>query len=420
MQDIAIIAAVLVVVASVRDRIAGWPLTPPMLFVGAGMLLGPGLLGAIKIDVPEGMVISLTEVTLALLLFADASRVDISRMSRRNNLPARLLGIGLPLTIALGTAIVGVLLVDLDWVHALLVGAVLAPTDAALGEAVVTDERVPLRIRQGLNVESGVNDGMVVPVVTVALALLVGEELDEPTIILTDALKEIVFGVFCGFVVGFILGRLLPWLRASHWAENESLRFVAFGGAIAAWAGAEYLGGNGFIGAFIAGMTLRSLGGEGVCARTELVEDVGTMGSSAAFIWFGATVVWPAMEGLTVPLVLCVLALLTVARMVPVAIALIGSGLRAPTVAFMGWFGPRGLASMLFGLLIREQYDAEDPVLFHIIALTVFASVVLHGVTAAPWAAAYGRWWTECEADDPDMAEGYPGMHAPLRGARKG
>ncbi len=416
MEDVAVLAVMVVIVTSVQGRIASWPLTPPMLFVGAGLLLGPHALDILRADVGDETLVHVTQLTLALLLFSDASRIDPVALREGASLPTRLLGIGLPLTIAAGTVAAHFLLGGLDWANALLVGAVLAPTDAALGQAVVSDPRVPVRIRQALNVESGVNDGLVVPVVTVALALVVGSELEGPGVVIGEALLEIILGVGVGVAGGMILGRLISWLSIHKWANDDALRIVTLGAGLAIWALAEQAGGNGFIAAFVAGATTRSVRRRDISKRFELTEDVGSVGASVIFMWFGALLVWPALDALSWPVVWCALAMLTVVRMVPVAISLRGTGLRPPSVAFIGWFGPRGLASVLFGMLIIVEYDPDDASLFHVVTLVVLASVLLHGMSAAPGARLYGQWYAS--HTEPELAEAENSAASPLRGGR--
>lgn len=394
MLDLAIVAGVLAVVAAVRHLIEDLPVTAPMLYVAAGVVLGPDVAGLLDIELESETVAILAELTLALLLFADASRIDVRRLRRSVALPARLLGIGLPLTVALGTVMTALLLTDLSLAEAALIAAVLAPTDAALGEAVVTNEAVPLRVRQALNVESGLNDGMVVPAVTIFLSLAIGTELDGPDRLAVEALTEIGLGLLAGAAVAFALTRVAMLAMERRWTDSEGFRLLMLGGAVAAFAGATAAGGNGFIAAFVCGLLVRAFMGEPVDTQTVLAEDAAQIGATATFVLFGALLVWPAFDALTPLVAVCAIGTLTMGRMVPVAISLIGSGLKGPTIAFIGWFGPRGLASMVFGLLvIQEEALVGREQLFSVIVLVIVASVVLHGMTAAPLAGRYGRWF---------------------------
>jgi len=394
MTDVAVVALVIAGVSLGRERIRSLPVTTPMLFVGLGLLFGPELLGLLELDIRNEVVVVLAEFTLALVLFSDAMRIETGRTKLSVALPARLLGIGLPLTILLGTVVTKLLLNDLSWAEAALVATVLAPTDAALGEAVVSNPAVPVRIRQALNVESGTNDGLVVPVFSVFLALVAGSEFEGAGSLFGDALTEIAIGLGVGGAVAVTLGIAVPWVTERGWTNAEGCRLVTLGAGLASYAGAEVLGGNGFLAAFSCGIIARVIIGPSTAEHGELAEDLGQLGASATFMVFGALLVIPSLEVVSLLVAVCAVALLTVGRMMPVAISMIGSGLRSPTVVFLGWFGPRGLASMLFGLLLAAEGDVDpDGDLFSVIVLVVLSSVILHGVTAAPGAKRYANWF---------------------------
>lgn len=415
MSDLAVFAALLAIVSLFRNRLRTLPITTPMLFVGLGLLLGPKLLGVIELDVEDEMVVLIAELTLASVLFADATRIDTRRDALSFGLPARLLAIGLPLAIAMGTVVTKLLLTDLSWAEAALVATILAPTDAALGEAVVSNSAVPVRIRQALNVESGLNDGLVVPVFSLLLAFVAGSELDGAGSLVGEALGEIAIGLAIGVAIAGLVAVVLPVVTARAWIDSEGFRLVALGCGLGAYAGAETLGGNGFLAAFACGLAIRYRLGSDAAEHAELAEDIGQVGASATFVLFGALLVVPALEVLSPAVVLCALGTLSLGRMIPVAVAMLGAGLKAPTVAFMGWFGPRGLASMLFGLLVaaeRGVESAED--LFAVVVLVVLGSVVLHGVSAAPGARRYGAWFTE-HGRHHDMPEAEMVTETPMR-----
>lgn len=417
MTDAALIAGVVALVALWRAKIATLPVTAPMLYLGAGAVLGTDALDVLRLDLESETVAVLAEITLALLLFSDASRIDVRRLRSSIGIPVRLLAIGLPLTVALGTVLTAAVLTDLTWAQAALVAAILAPTDAALGEAVVTNEAVPLRIRQALNVESGLNDGLVVPAVAIFLSLAVGDELESPGRLVGDAVTEVGLGIAVGVATAFVLARAVGRAMDRGWSDSEGYRLLTAGGAIVAFTGATAAGGNGFIAAFTAGLLVRAFVGEPVDDHTAFVEDVAQVGAAATFVVFGALLVVPALDALTVPVAVCAIGTLTVARMAPVAIALLGSRLRVPTVAFIGWFGPRGLASMVFGLLVlQEESLAAREDLFAVIVLVIATSVVLHGVSAAPLAGRYGAWFAAHGRDD---MEEMVAVEAPMvRGGR--
>ena len=416
MTTIAIVAIVVAAISLFRERLRTLPLTTPMLFVFAGMLLAPEALGVFDVEVDDELIAFTAELTLALLLFSDAARIDTTTASTTLTLPARLLGIGLPLSIAMGTVVTALLLTDLTWAEAALVAAILAPTDAALGEAVVANPAVPAKIRQALNVESGLNDGLVVPVIAVFSVLAADSELEGAGTLIGEALLEIAIAVAVGVFAASMLAMIIPRVIRRAWTDAEGFRIVALGIGIGAFAGSIALGGNGFVAAFVCGLVVRRLMGEQITKHAELAEDVSQVGAAVVFLLFGALMVWPALEHISPLIALCALGTLTVGRMLPVWIALIGTHLQRPTIWFLGWFGPRGLASMLFGLLLLTDSEVDRPdQLFAIITLVVLTSVVLHGVTASPGAQRYGQWFDDMSDGDDAMSEAEPVAESPLR-----
>ncbi|NNC80014.1 MAG: sodium:proton antiporter [Acidimicrobiales bacterium] len=418
MADLAVFGIVLGLVSLFRQRMRSLPITGPILFVATGLILGPDVLSVLKLDLDDEFVVTLAELTLAMVLFSDAARIDTKCGRKSFAIPGRMLSIGLPLTIALGTVVTRLLLSELSWAEAALVATILAPTDAALGEAVVSNPAVPSRIRQALNVESGLNDGLVVPVFTLFLAIVAGSELESTGSLIGEAISEITIGVAVGGAVALVMSRLVPETKKRGWIDEEGFRLVAFGCGLAAFAGAEVLTGNGFLAAFVCGMLARYLLGPSMTMHSELAEDAGQVGASATFVVFGALLIVPAMDSVTPLVVVCALGALTLGRIMPVAISLLGAGLMRPTIGFLGWFGPRGLASMLFGLLIvTDGHVDEADALFSVVVVTILLSVVLHGATAAPWAKRYAAWFAENGADDDDMPEMEEVLESPVRWA---
>ena len=416
MTTIAIVAIVVAAISLFRERLRTLPLTTPMLFVFAGMLLAPEALGVFDVEVDDELIAFTAELTLALLLFSDAARIDTTTASTTLTLPARLLGIGLPLSIAMGTVVTALLLTDLTWAEAALVAAILAPTDAALGEAVVANPAVPAKVRQALNVESGLNDGLVVPVIAVFSVLAADSELESAGTLVSEALLEIAIAVAVGVFAAAMLAMILPRIEQRNWTDAEGFRIVALGIGVGAFAGSIALGGNGFVAAFVCGLVVRRLMGERVTKHAELAEDVSQVGAAVVFLLFGALMVWPALEHISPLIALCALGTLTVGRMLPVWVALIGTHLQRPTIWFLGWFGPRGLASMLFGLLLLTDGEVDRPdQLFAIITLVVLTSVILHGITASPGARLYAQWFDDMSDGDDDMSESEPVAESPLR-----
>ena len=329
----------------------------------------------------------LAEVTLVLVLFSDASRVGLRDLRADIGLCVRLLGIGLPLTIGLGTLLALALFHGMSIWLALLVGAALAPTDAALGAGMMVNPAVPARIRRLVNVESGLNDGIATPFVLVAVAgagHLAGIGPGE-------AVAELVLGVLIGAAVGGAGGFLVKAARRRGWAEGGFAGSAILALAVCAYACALALHGNGFIAAFVGGLAFGAIGGRRGERLVPFVEETGSLVSLLVWLAFGAVAVVPAVESLTWQTLVYALASLTVIRMVPVAVALTGERLGRAAIAFVGWFGPRGLASVVFALIALEDLGqhAAGPAV-SVITLTVLLSVIAHGATADPLARRYG------------------------------
>ena len=369
--------------------------TAAMFFVAFGLLLGPEGTGWITLDVGGEELRGVAELTLTLVLFTDASRLNLRALRQDYPLPARLLGVGLPLTIGLGALAAKALFGGLTWLEVGLVGVILAPTDAALGQAVVSDPRLPVRVSQGLNVESGLNDGICVPLL---LILLAATNADEGVINAAAALRlvfeQIGYGVLAGVVAATVGSVLMGWASRRGFMSSE-WRHVATLATVAACYGlAVPLGGSGFIAAFMGGLVFGWLNHNEVPALTELVVDGGELSAALTFVLFGAVVVGPLLHRVDAAVAIYAALSLTVVRMLPVTLALLGSHAGLRTVAFIGWFGPRGLASIVFVVIAAGQPALSGASQITVIAsATVLASVYLHGLTAAPMAARYAKWY---------------------------
>jgi len=393
--SLAILALTLLGVGAVSRRLSGTPVTPAMVFVAVGLLVGPQVLGEIELASSGGTVRTLAEATLALVLFCDASRIDLGRLRREVGLPGRLLGIGLPLTIALGTVAAAALLGALSIEEAVILAVVLAPTDAALGQAVVTHPRVPARIRQELNVESGLNDGICVPLLFAAVAVAdVESEISDGRTAATLLVEEIGFGIVGGVAAGLVVAAVLVHAGRRNLIDDAWRQVIPAAGAALAYGVAAALGGSGFIAAFVGGATFRMALKRDPGDDVELAERVGNMLNGVTFVLFGAVLLGPALSELSWELALYAVLSLTVVRMLPVALAMLGTHARPQTVAFVGWFGPRGLASIVFAVIVIEESALpHEHLIVLAIYLTVGLSVLAHGLTAAPLADRYARWY---------------------------
>jgi NhaP-type Na+/H+ or K+/H+ antiporter len=270
------------------------------------------------------------------------------------------------------------------------VGAALAPTDAALGAGMMVNAAVPARIRRLLNVESGLNDGIATPFVLVAIAGA-GTAGLAAGLGPGGAFAELALGVLIGAVVGGAGGFLVKMARRRGWAAGDFAGSAVLALAVCAYASALALHGNGFIAAFVGGLAYRAIGGRPGERLVPFVEETGALVSLLVWLAFGAIAVVPALENLTWQVMVYSALSLTVIRMASTAVALAGARLGRTAVLFIGWFGPRGLASVVFALLALEElgeHAAGQAVA--VIAVTVLLSVISHGVSADPLARRYG------------------------------
>ena len=404
-SDLAIVAALIFVWATLSARLERFDVTAPIVFVVAGLLLTHGPLAPLGYAPSPELVKALAEITLVLVLFCDASRVGLQDLRADMWLCVRLLVIGLPLTIGLGTLLAWAMVGGASVWLALLVGAALAPTDAALGAGMMVNAAVPARIRRLINVESGLNDGIATPFVLIALA---GAQVSGQAASIGPgrAAAELALGVVIGAAVGCAGGYLVKFASGRDWVAGSFAGSAVLALAVCAYACALALHGNGFIAAFIGGLAFRTVGGQGGERLVPFVEETSALVSLLVWLAFGAVMVVPAFASLTWPDVAYAVLSLTLIRMVPVAVALAGTRLGRTTVAFIGWFGPRGLASVVFALLALEEIGQRPAgSAIAVISFTVLLSVVAHGVTADPLARRYGPSMPQVltASDDPGI-----------------
>ena len=393
--QLAVLALILLGFAAISARIEGTWITAPMVFTAAGLVVGVEALGLVD-PVATGIEVkTLAEATLAVVLFSDASRIDLKALRQTLGIPARLLGIGLPLTILAGFVVGVALLGDLAWPEALLLAIILAPTDAALGQAVVTSPRLPTRVRQSLNVESGLNDGICVPLFFVALAVALAEDGAIGDGAAAElVLEKIGYGVLGGVVAGAVAAAVVVHAGGRRFVDATWLQVAPLAGALLGFGLAEAIGGSGFIAAFVGGMTFGGLRRRRGGDVSYLMEQTGAVLAAVTFVVFGAILLGPALRDLTWQIALYAVLSLTLVRMVPVAFSMLGTSARRPTVAFLGWFGPRGAASIVFALLLLEEESAlpNQDVLLTTVFVTVGLSVLAHGATAASLSGRYADW----------------------------
>jgi len=409
----------LIAFAVVSRRLEGTPVTPAIIFVGIGLLVGTQALDLVSAPPTGETVKLLAEATLTVVLFADASRIDLRTLRREYKVPARLLGLGLPLTIALGALVAAALFGALSVPEALVLAVLLAPTDAALGQAVVTEPRLPSRIRQGLNVESGLNDGICVPLLFIVLAIAEADAGDfSAAHAVRLVVEEIGWGIAGGLAAGIVVALAVTYGSRYKLIDSTWLQILPAAGAALSYGLAAPLGGSGFIAAFVAGMTFAALRRPAQQAElTFFTDELGEVLNGVTLLVFGAVLLGPALSDLDWRIGLYAVASLTVIRMLPVALAMLGTGARRPTIAFLGWFGPRGLASIVFAVIVAEEADLPHTTTILLTTyITVGLSVLAHGLTAAPLANRYAAWFASHPRDAVPPMENVPAGSHPWRG----
>ena len=403
---ILVLSATVFAIVAVSGRLARLSITEPLMAVGIGILIT--FLVVDPIDIRSPAALTFLELTLALVLFTDAARIDVGRIRRQYRWPARMLLIGLPLAMVLGAVVAGwILAIPLG--AALLLGVILAPTDAALAEPVLESEVLPVRIRQTLNIESGLNDGLALPVLFIAIGLIESEAGRS----VSSSVLLVVSLVGIGVAGGALLGLAGAWVisRATEhgWMDELHQKIAAVALALGTFAAVEFLGGSGFVAAFVAGAVL----GARVRPKCEYLYDFADTEGRAlvliAFVFLGAGPIYQLIrEGVPWQAWVVSLVALFVVRPLAIGVSLIGEKLLPSTVLFFGWFGPRGLATAVFLLVAFEELTDISPLVADITFLTVALSVLLHGVSAMPasqWLA--GRIEMRDRREMPEMGEAF-------------
>lgn len=380
-------------------------LTPPILFTVAGFATFLVLRPAPQPEIALRLFLRLAEITLVLILFVDASRTDLGMLRSLRDLPVRLLTTGLLLTIVLGTLLARVVFPGLSLAEAGILGAILAPTDAGLGQQIVSSPRVPARIRQALNVEAGLNDGLAVPFLMFFIALAEPGGEGGHGLFARFVVEQLGFGTAIGVAVGLVGGRLLGEARARGWMAPALAQIGLIMLPLLAYVACGAAGASAFIAAFVAGLAVHVGLPDAGEHSVEFTEEWGQLLGFLVFFLFGF-IVGRRWSEIGPAAVLYAVLSLTVIRMLPVAIALLRTGFGRPTVCFMGWFGPRGLASIVLGLVYLEQ-EANlpgEPVIRVAVMTTVLLSILAHGLSAAPGIDRYARRLALLPGDAPERA----------------
>ena len=389
------------VVSGLLDRV--W-LTEPLLATILGLVAGLFAVG--RLDLESPLILTIFELTLALVLFSDASRIDVIRLRQGYNWPLLMLVVGTPIVIVLGAAVAGLIL-GLVLGPALLLGVILAPTDAALSEPVLESTSVPARVRQALNVESGLNDGLAVPALLIAIGIIDANTAGGVGNGIALVVSQLGLGIVGGLVIGWLGALLLGKGIEAGWVNPLHQRISAVAFALAGYTAIQLLGGSGFVAVFIAGGLMSHLIRPRANHLYEFAETEGHSLVLVAFFIFGAGPAARILEGgvrMEAVVFACVSLLLL--RPAAIALSLLGNALHRRTVLFLGWFGPRGLATIVFVLVATEELGAIDPIVQDTVTVTVMLSIILHGVTAVPMS----RWLAEMPMteDMPEMGDAYP------------
>ncbi len=385
-QNLAILAAFAFLYSVFAKGIERTWVSGPIVFTAFGLLLGPLGADILTLNVSNEALRTIAEMTLALVLFSDAASANLGVLKSSLRLPERMLAIGLPLTILLGF-VVGILIFDEFTLYELaILATMLAATDAALGKPVITNKTVPARIREGLNMESGLNDGICVPILFIFIALAVHTKGDAGG--MSYALHLVIEEIGIGLAVGLCLAALAGWvltLSAKHdWLSEIWMQITVFALAVACFAGAQSMGGSGFIAAFVGGLLFGKITKHHKHYLLRATEGTGNAFALLTWAVFGSAIIGKVIGDLSWQIVLYSVLSLTLVRMLPIFISLAGTGERVESKLFLGWFGPRGLASIVFTIIVLNENLAGGKILGTVVVCTICLSIVVHGVTAIP------------------------------------
>lgn len=404
--------------ALVARRLQSWNITAPMAFVAAGVLLGSGLLGEQEIEIAptDHWFMGIAEFSLAMLIFTDASKLSLREVEGDHRPVAKMLFLAFPMTLAAGLGVVLLLFPQYGWQAALLTALILCPTDTTLAGSAITDPAVPPRVRRILSVEGGLYDGGSSPALTL-LIVMVAVDAGEISAAgwAATAAWEVFGAVLVAGIVGGGGGLILRLARAHGLTTHTSQQVAIALLAVLSYTAAIGIDANGYVSVFLGGLAFGATSRDLLHEDIDFAETAGTLISFVVWLVFGAAMVIPAVTeaGLGTWILACLA--LTVLRMGPVALALSRSGFRAPTVAYLGWFGPRGLATVIFAILALQDIG-NDPITDHLIqvaTITALLSIFAHGLTAGPFSRAYGRWAARLPSDAPELAP--VRHHRPLR-----
>jgi NhaP-type Na+/H+ or K+/H+ antiporter len=387
-NDLATLALFAFAFSVIAGRVERSVISGPIIFIAFGLIAGPIGLGFLDLDIHALELRVIADLTLALVLFIDASNVDFNVLRRHAVIPRRLLLVGLPLSIGLGVLVGRLIFPEVAIFELCILATILAATDAALGKGVVSNKAVPARVREGLNVESGLNDGLCVPILFVFLALATGSagEGESGALALKLVLEEIGIGVIVAVVIVMLAVPIFRFCDRRNWLTDVWAQVPVVTLALGCFATAQTLHGSGYIAAFVGGLLFGHFADKRTHQLILAGEGIAELLAMLTWVIFGAAVVGQRWVLMSWDVVIYSLLSLTVIRMLPVIVALTGSGEAFETKSFLAWFGPRGLASIVFLIIVGGENLASESVLISTVVCTISLCVVAHGITANPWA----------------------------------
>lgn len=394
-QILTVLAAFAFLYSVVASRLERTPISGAVIYLFVGLACGTYGLGLVELNVEGETLKRLAEFTLALVLFSDSANANLGVLRKVEGIPIRLLLVGLPLTIAAGCGVGFLIFGELTFVEIALLATMLAPTDAALGQAVVTNESVPDSVRESLNVESGLNDGICVPVLLIFLALAAGGATGNETasLIIKLPLQAIGIGAAVGVVLAIVGSFLVRFCGSRGWITGAWTGIPVVALAMFCFALSQWLGGSGFIGAFVGGLLFGGLikGHEVKEKLLSGAESAGNVMSLLTWFVFGAVAFGKGLQNCSWQVLLYAVLSLTIVRMLPVLLCLIGVKMRVDSKSFIGWFGPRGLASIVFIVMVIDAKLPGNDTLVAVVTWTVALSIIAHGISAVPFAKIYAK-----------------------------
>jgi len=372
----------------VAGRVERSAVTGPIIFILFGLIAGPLGFGILNLEVKTVELRVVADLTLALVLFIDAANADISVLRSHSVIPRRMLVIGLPLCIALGIGFGVLIFPDISLFEVCILATMLAATDAALGKGVITNKAVPARMREGLNAESGLNDGLCVPVLFVFLALATGAsgEGESGALALELVLEELGIGIVVAVVLASVGVKMIGFCYRRGWFTDIWIQIPVVTLALACFATAQSLHGSGFIAAFVGGLLFGHFADEHTHKLVLAGEGIAELLAMFTWVIFGSVYMGFYWSSMTADVIIYSLLSLTVIRMLPMIIALSGTGEKFETKLFLSWFGPRGLASIVFMVIVGASNLPAESILVHTVVCTITLCVVAHGLTANAWA----------------------------------